>query len=199
MSDVVWRLVTGWALGICWGLFGVVWLAGAAYNAWKGPATRTRSMGSYLWIVVPVAAVLTARAIPSVAMVWGHVGAWWVRVLGLVVLLAGTAFTLWTRGVLGTMWSSVAVVKEDHKLRTDGPYRFVRHPIYTGLLAMLLGTAFLNGLGVWVAIWLVAVVLLELKIYDEERLLRKTFPEEYERYRRSVPQLVPGVGWLMRR
>jgi protein-S-isoprenylcysteine O-methyltransferase Ste14 len=196
---MVWHLVSAWSLAICWGLFGVVWLAGAVYNAWKGPATRTRSMGRLPWILVGVVLWLIARELPPVVRTWGHVETWWIRTLGLVVLLAGTAFTLWTRGVLGTMWSSVAVIKDDHKLRTDGPYRIVRHPIYTGLLAMLLGTAFLNGLGIWLGLCVIAVVLVEVKIYDEERLLTAAFPEDYERYRRSVPQLVPGARRLVRR
>jgi Putative protein-S-isoprenylcysteine methyltransferase len=66
-------------------------------------------------------------------------------------------------------------------------------PIYTGLLGMLLGTTLSNGLGRWVLVFVAAFALAELKLHTEERLLRKVFPGEYERYRRQVPQLVPRL------
>jgi protein-S-isoprenylcysteine O-methyltransferase Ste14 len=62
------------------------------------------------------------------------------QVIGVILLIAATLFTLWSRLVLGTMWSSAAAVKSDHQLRTGGPYRVTRHPIYTGILGMLAGT-----------------------------------------------------------
>jgi protein-S-isoprenylcysteine O-methyltransferase Ste14 len=62
------------------------------------------------------------------------------QVIDVILLIAATLFTLWSRLVLGTMWPSAAAVKSDHQLRTDGPYRVTRHPIYTGILGMLAGT-----------------------------------------------------------
>jgi protein-S-isoprenylcysteine O-methyltransferase Ste14 len=121
------------------------------------------------------------------------VRALWVQILGLVVLAASTAFTLWARFSLGTMWSWDPVVREEHQLRTHGPYAVTRHPIYTGFLGMLLGTTLLSGIGPWIVLVPVAVILLEMKIRLEERLMLATFPDEYPRYRRQVPQLVPGL------
>ena len=57
------------------------------------------------------------------------------RILGLVVLLAATVLTIWARLALGAMWSAAPTVKEEHRLRTSGPYRITRHPIYTGLIS----------------------------------------------------------------
>jgi protein-S-isoprenylcysteine O-methyltransferase Ste14 len=54
-------------------------------------------------------------------------------------------FTLWARFSLGTMWSVAPKVKGDHQLRTHGPYAVTRHPIYTGLLGMMLGATLLAG------------------------------------------------------
>ncbi|MGA2872801.1 MAG: hypothetical protein ABSF27_04345 [Candidatus Dormibacteria bacterium] len=53
----------------------------------------------------------------------------WVHIFGLMVLLASTGFTLWARFALGTMWRSHPTIKEQHALRTDGPYGITRHPI----------------------------------------------------------------------
>lgn len=67
--------------------------------------------------------------------------------VGITLLVVCTAFTLWARAALGTMWTSSAVVKADPELRTDGPYGITRRPIYTGLLGMVAGTALIEGLG----------------------------------------------------
>jgi protein-S-isoprenylcysteine O-methyltransferase Ste14 len=97
------------------------------------------------------------------------------------------------------MWSaSPNVLQEHHRLRTDGPYAITRHPIYTGLLGMLIGTVLLNGLGASVLLLVVGAGVLAVRIPIEERLMSKTFPEEYARYRARVPRLVPGVRRLRR-
>ncbi len=200
MSTSPWLTVTGWAAGICWGLFAVVWLAGAIYNAFRGPATQRRSGANLPYVLASVAIVWGAlRLLPPSAWRWSTVEASWVRALGLVILVAATAFTLWARGVLGVMWSSVAVLKDEHALRTTGPYGITRHPIYTGLLGMLLGTALLSGLGPWAALFVLATLLFQWKIYTEERLLAQIFPGDYEKYRNQVPQLIPGLGAFKRR
>ena len=74
-----------------------------------------------------------------------------------------------------------------------GPYAITRHPIYTGLLAMLLGTLLVSGGGLWIVPFPVALILLEFKIRIEERLMTAEFPEEYPYYRQRVPQLAPGL------
>jgi protein-S-isoprenylcysteine O-methyltransferase Ste14 len=121
------------------------------------------------------------------------VGAWWVRVLGLAVLVASTVFTLWARFSLGTSWSMAPRVKGDHRLRTHGPYAVTRHPIYTGVLGMLLGATLLSAIGQWIVLFPVALIVFEVKIRMEERLMVATFPDDYPRYRRQVPQLIPGL------
>ena len=127
------------------------------------------------------------------------VGAMWVRVLGLAVLVASTVFTLWARFSLGTMWSMAPKVKGGHELRTHGPYAVTRHPIYTGLLGMMLGATLLSGIGQWIVLFPVGLILFEVKIRMEEHLMLATFPEAYLRYRRQVPQLVPGLYVLRQR
>jgi protein-S-isoprenylcysteine O-methyltransferase Ste14 len=114
------------------------------------------------------------------------------RAVGVALLLVSTAFSLWARFVLGMLWSSAAVLKQGHVLRTNGPYAVTRHPIYSGLLGMVLGTAFLMGIGAWGFLFLAVLVGLEARIRTEERLLTVEFGEQYARYRAAVPQLVPG-------
>jgi protein-S-isoprenylcysteine O-methyltransferase Ste14 len=193
-------------IAVCVGVVVVVWVAGALYNAFRSPHSashapreRTRSQpGSSALIVAAV--VCVGLAIAGRSHFDGlAVGALWVRVLGLAVLVASTVFTLWARFSLGTMWSVAAKVKDDHQLRTRGPYAVTRHPIYTGLLGMLLGTTLLSGIGQWIVLFPAALIVFEIKIRMEERLMVATFPEEYPRYRRQVPQLIPGLYALRQR
>ena len=118
----------------------------------------------------------------------------WVEVPGLALLIASTIFTIWARVSLGTMWSmSPNVLQDHHQLRTDGAYAITRHPIYTGLLGMLLGSALFNGLGAWTGLPIIGLVIFGTRVHIEENLMSKTFPDDYERYRKRVPQLVPGL------
>jgi len=186
-------VVSAVALGVCWGTFGVVWVIGAVYNARHAPVTRRRSGLSYGWLLGALAVWLVFRAVPDGD--WGSLtlGTSWVRAPGLIILFASTAFTVWARVALGTMWSSSAVAKQGHELRTDGPYAVTRHPIYTGMVGMLLGSALVAGLGPWTVVLVLGIVWVEVKLHTEERLLAEVFGGAYERYRREVPQLVPGL------
>jgi protein-S-isoprenylcysteine O-methyltransferase Ste14 len=120
----------------------------------------------------------------------------WIQVLGLALLVCSTSFTLWARAALGTMWSSSPTVKVQHQLRTEGPYAVTRHPIYTGLLGMLLGSFLLGGVAPWLVALLAYFVFIVIRIQSEEKLMLEAFPEAYTRYRRAVPQLVPGLRRL---
>lgn len=113
--------------------------------------------------------------------------------LGTVLLALGLGFSVWARRHLGRNWSSQVVVKEDHTLVRTGPYRYVRHPIYTGLLLAFLGMAL--TIGEWRALvgLAFAVLAFVLKSRGEESRMRETFPGEYPEYQRCTPALVPYV------
>ena len=187
-----WNTIVTAATWVCWGLVGLVWAVGATLGRQRGPATRERA-GHDLASLVGVVAALVALATPEALWHPATAGSPWVRAPGLVVLGAATVATVWARVALGVMWSSAVVTKEHHTLRTSGPYRVTRHPIYTGILGVLAGTALLQGLGRWAALFVAVALALQVKIRAEERLLTKEFPGEYERYRRQVPQLIPAL------
>ena len=110
---------------------------------------------------------------------------------GLALVLAGLLFAVWARVHLGSNWSGTVTLKEGHELVRSGPYAIVRHPIYTGLLAALLGSAVMKGeVRSLFALALIAAALL-VKMRLEERWMVERFGEEYERYRREVKALVP--------
>lgn len=115
-----------------------------------------------------------------------------------VLAISGAVGSIWlimmALKTLGKEWSLTARVVEGHKLATTGPYAHVRHPIYTGMLGMLVAT----GLAVshWVALLAALVIFLVgtiIRVRSEERLLREVFAEEFDNYARRVPAIVPGL------
>lgn len=123
-----------------------------------------------------------------------HLHIQWVQILGAIILVSSTLFAIWARIILGVMWSSSVTLKLDHKLRTNGLYRVTRHPIYSGILGMLVASNFTEGL-VFLPSSLVAIVILLVKIRNEERLMEETFGEEFLDYKKRVPHLIPGLKW----
>jgi protein-S-isoprenylcysteine O-methyltransferase Ste14 len=112
-----------------------------------------------------------------------------------VALAAGSVWLVMSAvRTLGRQWAVAARLVEGHKLISDGPYQWVRNPIYTGMFGMLLAT----GLGVsrWIVIppaILVFAVGMTIRIRSEEKLLRAAFGEEFEAYARRVPAVLPGI------
>lgn len=112
---------------------------------------------------------------------------------GAAVCAAGVAGAIWARSTLGKNWSSEVLFRQGHELIERGPYRLVRHPIYTGILLMCLGTAiaednagaYLGVLFFFCGIW--------LKLRQEEALMARHFPEEYPAYKKRVKALIPFV------
>jgi protein-S-isoprenylcysteine O-methyltransferase Ste14 len=112
------------------------------------------------------------------------------RVFGVLLCAAGIAFAIWARATLGANWSPVPSIKHEHELVTTGPYRFVRHPIYSGMWFALLGSAFAVSLA-WFAGLAVASLIFAYRIRVEERLMLRQFPADYPAYRRRTKALIP--------
>jgi protein-S-isoprenylcysteine O-methyltransferase len=112
---------------------------------------------------------------------------------GVLLLLLGCGFAVWARFVLGRNWSGIVTVKEDHTLITRGPYAWVRHPIYTGILLALLGTAVAVGRVINLVELPVVAFAFWLKLRTEEKFMHETFGEQYTAYRQQVKALIPHV------
>jgi protein-S-isoprenylcysteine O-methyltransferase Ste14 len=111
----------------------------------------------------------------------------------LALTLAGAGFAIWARAYLGRNWSAIVTIKEDHRMVRSGPYALVRHPIYSGFLLALLGSALALG----EVRGLVAVALAFLawwfKSRLEEQFMEQRFGAEYAVYKRRVKALIPFV------
>jgi len=109
-----------------------------------------------------------------------------------LLVAAGLGFSVWARVHLGRNWSAEVVVKQDHALIRSGPYRHLRHPIYSGMLLAFLGMAL--AFGEWRGLLALALVFASFarKSRMEERFMRETFPE-YAEYQRETRALIPFV------
>jgi protein-S-isoprenylcysteine O-methyltransferase Ste14 len=117
----------------------------------------------------------------------------WVRWTGCVLCYGGIVFAIWARYCLGRNWSGMVTVKEDHTLVRSGPYKLVRHPIYTGLSLALLGSAVVFGELHCLIGAALAVFEWKRKSLIEERFMIEQFGRDYVSYRRQVKALIPFV------
>jgi protein-S-isoprenylcysteine O-methyltransferase Ste14 len=117
----------------------------------------------------------------------------WIAWTGLGITTLGIAIAVWARYCLGTYWSARVTLKQDHRLIRSGPYRRVRHPIYTGMLLGAMGRAL--TIGEWRDGLAVVLILIahSLKARREESMLSREFGEEYATYRRETGFLFPGL------
>lgn len=113
--------------------------------------------------------------------------------IGLLLIVAGVWFACWARHILGGNWSSEVQLKEGHELIERGPYRYVRHPIYTGILLALLGTVVLEG--EWRALLGLVIMFVSFwrKLRLEETWLSEHFGPGYADYMHRVKALIPWV------
>lgn len=114
-------------------------------------------------------------------------------VLGTILVFLGLLFAFWARWHLGRNWSGTVTVKQGHTLITSGPYRWVRHPIYSGIVLALLGTALAIGAPYGFIATALILFGFVVKLNVEEARMRETFPADYAEYSRHTARLIPGV------
>jgi protein-S-isoprenylcysteine O-methyltransferase Ste14 len=176
---------------LLWLGFSVYWSASAknASIAKESESSKSRQLhllllnGSLLLLLIPLPG-LTGRFEPATPMI---------AALGAAIQVAFLAFAIWARRHLGRNWSGEVSVKVDHQLVRSGPYRVVRHPIYTAMAGMYAGSAI--AIGEWHCLVAMAIVLIAYarKIRLEETALRGVFGAQYDEYRRRSWALIPPV------
>jgi protein-S-isoprenylcysteine O-methyltransferase Ste14 len=179
--------VVGTVFGVGWAAFWLYWLI-AAFSVKKGHVQWSREL--------LIRAVLIAFIIVLVRLgvLRGHSPSTdvWRASLGLVLFSLGLGFAIWARVHIGRNWGTPMTQKVEPDLVTSGPYRLVRHPIYTGILVAGVGTAVALN---WQ--WLIVVALAGVYfIYSaavEERYMAEQFPDTYPAYKHETKMLLPFV------
>jgi protein-S-isoprenylcysteine O-methyltransferase Ste14 len=174
----------------------ILWLAYWAVSAVRvKQIERRESLRSRLAYILPLViggwliVVSRARLGPLSVQLWPDDTARWRCALVLVVL--GLGFSIWARAHLGSNWSGTVTVKQGHELIRSGPYAYLRHPIYTGLIVALAGSAIACGEPSALLGLLIIVYSFARKLRLEEHFMREQFPGEYARYSSEVPALIP--------
>jgi protein-S-isoprenylcysteine O-methyltransferase Ste14 len=168
-----------------WIIFWVYWLvSGFSVKEGRGDRRRIPLNGLSALSVILLLRLFRGGSLSVHSPVLGAIGA--------VVFVSGIALAIWARVVLGRNWGMPMTQKTEPELVTAGPYRFLRHPIYSGLLAGVLGTALVTNL-----IGLVIVPILGGYFYYsasvEEKNLTAAFPAAYPAYRTGTRMLIPFV------
>jgi len=134
--------------------------------------------------------VNVAGPMPGPELTWFRV---LIKTIGWIVCLCGFVGCLWSRFYLGSEWRGAPEVRDDHKLITTGPYAITRHPIYTSLFLMLIGSALTTMYWLPVLEVIVAVIAYTVKAVAEEKMLLSHFGESYAKYQRTVYMLMPYI------
>jgi protein-S-isoprenylcysteine O-methyltransferase Ste14 len=171
------------AIGCAWLVFWIYWLASASTSkASVRGGWRTRLTGVSVIAVIVIAGAFGSHGLAVHSVILAAVGA--------VLFVGGIALAVWARLHLGRNWGMPMTQRAEPELVTSGPYRFVRHPIYSGLLTAMLGTVLVNNL-----LGLIVVAVLTAYFYYcgtvEERNLAARFPTAYPEYRTRTKMLIP--------
>ena len=180
---------------VCWFVFGGIFLFRTKPTHAPDRSRDPRSRVGFILQVLAYAIVWGWRREAFTPVFSGNRAVAVAACLGAVLTAIGSVWIIMTAiKTLGKEWSITARLVEGHQLATSGPYAFVRHPIYTGMLGMLLAT----GLAVsyWqgiIAALGVLIVGAMIRIRSEERLLSAAFGSKFDDYSRRVPRLIPGI------
>jgi len=185
------------ALAGLWLVFIVVWIV-AAFTAKKNVGGVRRWWREAGPRFVIIAVLLMVLRIPILRQGLRHGRAHLlvsdprVAIVGLIVCAIGVALAIWARVYLGSNWGLPMSRKAEPELVTTGPYAFVRHPIYTGLLLAMIGSALAESYAWFIPLVVVGAYFL-YSARAEERLMVETFPQQYPEYQQHTKMLIPFV------
>lgn len=180
-----------------WVLFEAYWIV-AARRRLRSSESVTREpalhRAAYLSVIFAGALLLFWRndAYAFTRRLWPERSA--AVAAGLAVQIAGILIAVFARQTLGSNWSGRISIGSSQELIVAGPYRYVRHPIYSGMLLALLGTTLVMGRPAAFVGFAVFAIGILVKTRREEAALRSHFGQAYEAYAARVPGLVPGFG-----
>src|SRR3989338_5362279 len=167
-----------------WFVFVLYWLI-VARRAQETAQKRSQNL-----LVVVVALVFVFLAVRSKISFGMFAFSPVVQNIGAIICILGLAFAVWARIYIGRSWGMPMTVQSEAEMVTSGPYAFVRHPIYTGLITAMIGSLLVEGF-LWV---IVLVVVGGYCIYSfkvEERLMLKQFPDKYPQYMKRTKSFIP--------
>lgn len=177
-----------------WFLMGIVWFIGSFGNKKTiGLPNKPEQIFANILLLVGVYLLYHQKSTPIINLTTQNVNNF-VSLIGVALCTLGALFAIWARLSLGRNWSgAVITLKEDHKLIEHGPYKYVRHPIYTGFIFAALGVALTVGsISAYMGTILFLIAFL-IRIQKEETLMTHQFPSEYPAYKKNSKKLIPFI------
>jgi protein-S-isoprenylcysteine O-methyltransferase Ste14 len=158
------------------------------------PDSQARDRTALFMLACSVGSVLVAAQLGGEGRLPWPGGVVWPIALGLALVAAGIGLRAWSIASLGRLFQYRIEVQAEHRVVTDGPYRYVRHPSYSGMALVLVGIALLSGdVESLLAVAIIGGAGLAVRIGVEERQLTEALGAEYERFAAQRKLLVPGV------
>lgn len=181
MRTIEWIFAAGWAA------FWLYWLI-AAFRTKRGRVPWSRELRIRAVLIVAILVLVRSGTFRRNHLTSDS----WRAAAGLLLFTVGLGLAIWARVHIGRNWGTPMTEKDDPELVTSGPYRLIRHPIYSGILLAGVGTAVgLNWL--WLIVVVLAAAYFGYSATVEERFLTGRFPDDYPPYVRSTKMLVPWV------
>jgi protein-S-isoprenylcysteine O-methyltransferase Ste14 len=183
---------------ICWIVFWTYWLISSSNTKSNKDSHRSVFLGLRLGSFLIILLLIRSGLIKSVF--WSKVFASHsattsntnLETVGTAILVCGLLFAVWARVHLGRNWGTPMSHKKDPELITSGPYHYVRHPIYTGIIFASIGTAIAVS-PVWILIFVISGGYFVYCAFKEENYLEKQFGESYKKYKKTSKMLIPFV------
>jgi len=186
-------MIIGYFVSVCWIIFLIYWAISS--RSVKETVEKSDFNVRFTQVILMFLAFLLLGFGHLVHPLEGRIlpNEFWVEFLGDVICTLGLAGAIWARKTLGSNWSGTVTFKKNHELIQKGPYKYVRHPIYTSLLLMFIGTMIVIGrLGGFVGL-IPIFFALYFKYRAEEKLMLKHFGHKYEEYMKKVKAIIPFV------
>lgn len=175
-------------IAVVWVAFWLYWLASAVNAKSANRSGRGAYMGTRVALIIAVFLLLRlhvfrGRVLPDTP---------WLLALGLLLFFGGLGLAVWARVYIGRNWGTPMSQKDNPELVTTGPYHKIRHPIYTGIITAMIGTALATSL-LWLAVAVILGGYFIVSATREEKYMASQFPATYPAYKRSTKMLIPYI------
>jgi protein-S-isoprenylcysteine O-methyltransferase Ste14 len=180
---------------VCWIILLIVWFT-SAFFVKKSVTKRKWAFQIFLRVIIFIFIIVALRfnGTGIVSFLTSLFQSYFnFTILGSIVAVVGLIGAIWARISLGREWSGYVTYKKEHELITRGPYRFVRHPIYSSILLMLIGTILYYGSILVFVIFFIAFIGFLWRTYKEEEIMTNLFKEKYQNYMKKTKRLIPFI------
>jgi protein-S-isoprenylcysteine O-methyltransferase Ste14 len=183
-------------VGYLWGIFWIYWIITGIRTRRNTESEKVgqKPIQRFLQLFFVIVAFWLSLSLYDNLSLWKLIiQGQYIKIIGFLLLFLSLAFSVWARVILGKNWSGVIQKVQGQRLITKGPYRYIRNPIYTGIIGGFIGTFIIVGTLASLLGMLIIIVTYILKTVKEERFLVESFGDEYIEYKKRTWALLPLI------